>query len=41
MDTQTHRYLVVICYVDPSAGNDVQGLQAEFDLVWHMNQFTT
>jgi predicted ribosomally synthesized peptide with SipW-like signal peptide len=41
MDAGTHRYLVLILYVDPSADNSVQGLKATFDVVWHMNQFTT
>lgn len=41
MDAGTHRYLVLILYVDPAADNSVQGLKATFDLVWHMNQFTT
>lgn len=41
LDSLTHRYLVLILYVDPAADNSVQGLKATFDLVWHMNQFTT
>ncbi|MGH3008903.1 MAG: hypothetical protein ACRDLM_05780 [Gaiellaceae bacterium] len=41
MDAGTHRYLVLILYVDPAADNSVQGLQATFDVVWHMNQFTS
>lgn len=41
LDAHTHRYLVLILYVAPNADNSVQGLKATFDLVWHMNQFTT